>query len=168
MTAQEIIAWATKKYDKLLSRNQYYYNDNKKYLNFTADGKGKSSNPRSDHLKAIEEWRKHKIPGKEVIEKDGRTYYFCPHHKNGEFGYPEGLYVCSHHPDQHEEYMAYRKMNKPFHINKSSDKPKENTPPSKQLAMTEAFKKVLTTTQPHLDQAQVDSFMQKVENELKE
>lgn len=99
MTAQEIIARATKKYDKLLSRNQYYYNDNKKYLNFTADSKGKSSNPHSDHLKAIEEWRKHKIPGKEVIEKDGRTYYFCLHHKNREFGYPEGLYVCSHRPD---------------------------------------------------------------------
>jgi len=64
--------------------------------------------------------------------------------------------------------MACRKINKPFRINKPSDKPKETTPANKQLAMTEAFKKVLTTTQPHLDQAQVDNFMKKVKDELKE
>ena len=56
ISAQEIIFRAMKKYDKLLSRKEYSYNDTKKYLNFTADGQGKSStpsNPRSDHLKGI-------------------------------------------------------------------------------------------------------------------
>ena len=121
--------------------------------------KSPPTNARQAHLKGIADWRKHKIPGKEFIEKDGRIYYFCPHHKNEEFGYPEGLYVCSYCPDQHEEYIACRKANKPFRINKSNTPKETPTPPPKQLAMSEAFKKVLTTTQLHLDQAQIDSFM---------
>ena len=146
------------------------YNDKKRFLNFAADAQSKSpsTNPRQAQLKGIAEWRKHKIPGKEVVEKDGRKYYFCPHHKNEEFGYTEGLYMCSHRPDQHDECMECRKASKPFRMKKSNAPKEQPTPPSKQLAMSDAFKKVLATTQPHLDQAQVDSFMQKVEDQLKE
>ncbi len=40
----------------------------------------------------IDEWRKKKTLGNETT-KDGKKYYWCPHHKNPNKGYPDGLYV---------------------------------------------------------------------------
>ena len=98
-----------------------------------------------------------------MIEKDGKIYYFCSHYKNDEFGYPEGLYVCSYRPDQHDEYVAYRRLNKPFHINKTPapDKPT----PSGKLIMADNIHKVLTTTQPHLSESKINKLMDQVSKE---
>ena len=128
LSVQDIINRATTKHNKLLNRNQRQHKGNKKYLSFNTssqpedDSTDKQTNIKNDpkaYLKVLPQWRKQKIPGEEVIEKDGKTFYFCPHHKNAELGYPDGLCVCSHRPDQHEEHVACRRANKPFHINKS-------------------------------------------------
>ena len=104
----------------------YYYKDLiKKFLNLTTDGKAtdnkaKDSNAPNENknsfLKALPEWRKKCIPGKDIIERDGKVYYYCPYHKNDSLGYPDGLYIYSYCPDQHEEFVAARKAGKLFKI----------------------------------------------------
>ena len=173
LSTHEVIKRAITKYNNLLKRKTYYYKDpTKKFLNLATHGKvtdDKDTDSNNDNknsfLKALPEWRKHRILGKDIIEKDGRTFYFCPHHKNASMGYPDGLYVCSHRPDQHEEFVKARKAGKPFKIDDTTaPTPSQDaqTPAGKKLMMAEDVSKVLTTTQPHLDASQIDKLMDKM------
>ena len=164
LVTYDIIKRATIKYNNLVNRGTYEYKStDKKYLNFSTDSQSPPPDIKNSWLQALPEWRKKKIPGKETIERDGKTYYFCPHHKNDSLGYPDGLYVCSHRPEQHDEYMAHRKKNKPFKINKSPDAAAKD--PEKKLMMLDNIRKVLTTTQPHLDSAQINKLLDQVSKE---
>ena len=141
MTAEKIILLATRKYYNLVQRNSYQHSNSKKYLNFTTD--------EGDNKDAIAEWRKLKIPGQSIVERDGHTFHWCPRHKVPSRSFPNGLYVCSHKPENHDAWAA--KNNRP---KKGSTTPKDDSSsPSvnnKQLVMTDKLRRVLTTTQPNL------------------
>ena len=74
-----------------------------------------------------------------------------------------GYVCCSHRPDQHEECVACRRANKPFHINKSPTP--DNPSPSGKLIMAENLRKVLTTTQPHLSESEINELMDQASKE---
>ena len=149
LTTEKIILQATRKYHNLIQRNQCHYNASKKYLNFTAN--------KSNNNDAIAEWRKTEILGQPIVERDGRTFYWCSHHKVPSRGFPNGSYVCSHKPENHEAWAAknYR--------NKKGAPSKEDSPATdNKLVMTDKLRRVLTTTQPALSAAQIDDFISEV------
>ena len=60
------------------------------------------------------------------IQKEGRTWYWCPHHKvEGSY---DGLYV-THKPEEHEEWKNNRSQ---FRRKKYLEKKKDNSDESKE------------------------------------
>jgi DNA-binding protein H-NS len=65
--------------------------------------------PNARHISPVDPWRK--VYVKDVIEYNGRTWYWCPKHKMPDYN---GLYV-THHPNDHEKWaekVAEAKMHK--------------------------------------------------------
>ena len=54
------------------------------------------NNFRSNNDYVIDDWRKKKTEGDET-SRDGKKYWWCPHHKNDEKGYPNGRMDCTSH-----------------------------------------------------------------------
>ena len=109
------------------------------------------------------------IPGKEIIIRDNKTYYWCLHHTSVEYGYANGLYVSSHKPEEHEEWSKNKNM---FYHRKSKDSiPKEEKnelgkkDDKKGLVMIDRVKQILTTSQPHLTPDQVKAFIKAASKE---
>ena len=127
-------------------------------MNLTTDANKDDANSRD----AIAEWRKTEIPGKPIVERDSRTFFWCPHHQVPSRGFPNGLCVCSHEPENHDAWLATKN-----NYQKKNNYPKESTPSSnpsgsKQLVMTDKLRRVLTTTQPNLSSTQIDEFISEV------
>jgi len=156
VTPTEIIQKATRKYLNLIKCNEYKYTA-RKYLNLTT-----KTNQQQQQDSTIAEWRKTLIPGKLIVVRDNHTFHWCPH-KQPERGFPNGLYVSSHAPDKHE---AWSKNKRNFKSSKSktptSEKDSVPDQPQKQMVMTEKLRQVLTTTQPNLNSAQIENFIQSV------
>ena len=111
----------------------------------------------------IAEWRKSLIPGKPIVVRDNRTFHWCPHHKEPERGFPDGLHASSHTPEEHDAWSKYKKnFTSSKHNTPAQDK--ENIPkePQKKMVMADEIRKVLLTTQPNLNAAQVEDFIQSV------
>jgi hypothetical protein len=70
----------------------------------------KDSNIANNHLNRsqIAEWRYTKQQGAEAVERDGKTYYWCPNHK-GKNGDLTGLYV-THKPEDHSSWLEQKKQ----------------------------------------------------------
>jgi hypothetical protein len=99
-------------------------------------GTGQKNTSSTSHL--IAEWRKSKTLGDEV-QKDNKTYFWCPHHQDG-----KGLYV-THHPLDHgkppREWQHTRKGGK----NSSSAGTQNQTSESTKLQLSNTMKAALTT-----------------------
>ena len=81
------------------------------------------------------EWRTKK--GKDKVEKDGKTWWWCPHHKRE--GYFDGLYM-PHKPCDHDKWAENKKKWK----DKRNDK-KGNDSGKSKLNLSDALKSALMT-----------------------
>ena len=97
--------------------------------------KKKSDNP---SFRPVADWRKTKTDG-DKLEKDGKTWYWCPHHKSEDRGHPEGLYVTHTLEDCN---VAKRRQKKDKNSSKSSD---SSSKPKSKLAIGDNLKAVLMT-----------------------
>ena len=79
-----------------------------------------------------------------------------PHHKVPTRGFPNGLYVCSHKPENHEAWAAKN------HRHKNTPTKEGSSAAGSKLVMTDKLRRVLTTTQPTLSSAQIDDFISEV------
>ena len=100
--------------------------------------------------------------------RDNKTYYFYPHHKSEKYGYSNGLYVSSYKPEEHEEWP--KDKNNFFRCKDRSKSPvlKESTnndATRKGLVPIDKVKHVLTTSQPRLNDVQVEAFIQAASKE---
>ena len=98
----------------------------------------------------LEEWRMKKT--EDVVKRDGKTYYWCPHHKQP--GKYDGLYVSSHKPEDHDEYMEKRKNGK-------GNWNKKSNAPAPSLQLKDKLQQALTSN--GLSQDQMKSFMAQID-----
>ena len=111
---------------------------NKKSLqaNATASSSnGKVTNKTEKEL-GFPEWRTKK--GKAEVTRDGKTYWWCPHHKRE--GYFDGLYM-PHKPEDHD---AWKENKKKWQAKRKSKNDNGNKS-SKGLGLTDALKSALMT-----------------------
>jgi len=104
---------------------------------FATSGGGGNKNSQDSTKIDIEDWRKKK--GKDSVERDGKTWYWCPHHKfPGQF---DGLYV-THPPDKHDEW----KQKKAEYRKSRGKKDKDNSNgDKKKLTLNGSLKAALTS-----------------------
>ena len=99
-----------------------------------------ASRKRSNIVGGVPEWRT--IKKGDTIEHDGKTLYWCPHHKHPQ-GLFDGLY-CWHKPENHDEWKA--KFKKPKTSAAPEDTSSKKTEPSNQkLSLNDRLKIVLCT-----------------------
>ena len=55
-------------------------------------GGSNKTNTTNGNFLPVAEWRK-KRGEEDKVERDGKTWYWCPYHKSEERGHPDGLYV---------------------------------------------------------------------------
>ena len=113
---------------------------------------------------SIKAWRMKKT--EDSIQKEGRTWYWCPHHKvEGSY---EGLYV-THKPEEHEEWKNNRSQ---FRRKKYLDKKKDNSDEgkekdsdtSKKLVINENLKAALLT-HSDLSALQIDEIIEDAQSQ---
>ena len=75
------------------------------------------------------------------MDKDGKTWWWCPHHKAE--GLFDGLYV-THKPEDHDEWKK-DKRNYRRNKNSSSSSETDSNSGSKKLQLTESMKQALMT-----------------------
>ena len=115
---------------------------------------------------SIEPWRK--IKGEASVERNGKQWWWCPHHKmEGEF---DGLYV-THQPEKHDEWKqnkeARSERRKQASLAKKEDKSAgDEAAPSdtKTLALSNVLKTALMS-HCELTPAQVDALFQEVQDD---
>ena len=103
--------------------------------NNSSGGSGKDLNSNSKKLKGgVEEWRT--IKKGDTMQVDGRTVYWCPHHKHpkGEF---DGLY-CWHKPENHDEWKSKMRQNRTGNRTSTNPTGNENGNPLANLATAAA------------------------------
>ena len=110
-----------------------------------------------DKVMSIDSWRMVKTTPS--IERDGKTWYWCPHHV-----YPDkydGLYV-THKPEDHEDWV---KRKESFRNRFAKNKPKEDSkdkdnedPPQRKLTLSESLKTALMT-RCDISAAQADALL---------
>ena len=106
--------------------------------NATTSGSDNKLKNKSDKEKALgfPEWRTKK--GKDEVKRDGKTYWWCPHHKRE--GYFDGLYM-PHKPEDHDAWAENKKKwQEKRKTKKGNEKGKSNS-----LGLTEALKSALMT-----------------------
>ena len=103
---------------------------------FTPSG-GTNRSTNNDYV--IDDWRKKKSEGDEV-SRDGKKYWWCPHHKNEEKGYPDGLYVTHSISDCR---VAKRRKAQSDKSSSNSEKDKGKEPEKKTLSISDNLKAVL-------------------------
>ncbi len=126
--------------------------------------KARPNQPRSDaaanatnggktdsRFSTIEDWRK-KFDG-DVKTVEGKTFYWCKHHKSEEYGY-NGLYVSSHSPENHDAWSKDKKnakdgrfkpKNNPPAANSTDAKKEKDSAPKATLGLNDKLKQVLMT-----------------------
>ena len=77
---------------KLAQTNLLNREGNSNNYNNRNGGPNSSNNRYAD----IQDWRKKK-GAEERVERDGKTWYWCPYHKVPSEGFPDGLYVTHNH-----------------------------------------------------------------------
>ena len=83
----------------------------------------------------------------DVVQRDGKTYYWCPDHKHPQ-GYYNGLYVTSHKPCDHKKWIESGKKYIKYDSNPSdsSNPPGNKTSESSdKLSLKNSLKEVLAT-----------------------
>lgn len=112
----------------------------------SVNNSGTNSGPNSNRGKQdnqnweIDEWRKKKTLGNETT-KDGKKYYWCPHHKNPNKGYPDGLYVTH----TLENCRIAKKRRAKTDKEKSAATPASSSTSDQTLTMSDNLKAVLMT-----------------------
>ena len=103
----------------------------------------------------IEEWRMTKT--EDVVTRNGKEFYWCPHHKQP--GRYDGLYVSSHKPEEHDEFMKNKRRRYKGNQNKRT---KTETP---SLQLKSKLQEALTSG--GLSDNQMKSFMAQIDEDSK-
>ena len=160
----EIIVKAVTLYNNAVSANRWSEKDPKdakimalttrlealiedKMAAFTTDHKSSTyqrnqNNNQKDRLQAIAEWRMTK--GAEMVERDGKTWYWCPHHVVP--GKYDGLYV-THKAVDHDKWKKKRdawRARKPDNKNKDAEE-RPSSENNKKLVLSNNLKAALLT-----------------------
>ena len=108
---------------------------------------------------SIEKWRGTKEGDTKVV--DGRTYYWCPHHKAD--GLYDGLYVSSHKAEDHFTWKQNRYPPKGKDASANGGGPPKSEPSAK-LSLNDRLKSVLSC-KLMLSDADVESICKEVNQE---
>ena len=109
----------------------------------------------------IAEWRMKKSTP--MVERDGKTWYWCPHHKYEDMY--DGLYV-THKPEEHDEWQKRKETYKTKNRKKGSEdaKLKDTDETPKKLTLTDTLKTALMT-KCDITGAQADALIREAETE---
>ena len=87
----------------------------------------------------IDPWRKEK--GVEIVERDGKTWYWCKDHKGSDY---DGLYV-THKQEDHDATVAKYKQRDAAHAFKKKQPKDEQPAEDRKLKLTDKMKSALYT-----------------------
>ena len=156
LTTKEIINEANYKYNKLISCKEYQYQKHK-YLNLTTDQHNEEkSKDKSRGSGPIELWCKSKIKDQAVVKRNGKTWHQYSHHKNEEYSFLDSLYICSHTPEEYDEWSKTKDM---FYYRKERLNSSSKDNAKSGLVIVDKLRRVLTTANPTLTPEQIEGYI---------
>jgi len=124
--------------------------------NSSGKPKGSASSDTSKDFLSIKSWRM--VKTNDSVERDGKTWYWCPHHKvEGSY---DGLYV-THKAEEHDEWKNNRSQfrKKKFETKKDGDSDAASNNGSRKLYMNDNLKAALLT-HSDLSAIQIDELLE--------